>query len=82
MVTDIELDSELMEQWFEEIIETYGETDFTSQLINQYERNNSADPILSLISFLPLIHEWFQEYGLLLMDAADPAVTENRVKFL
>lgn len=73
MVADIELDSVLMEQWFEEIISTYGETDFTARLIAQmkeFVRNSN-----SFVDFFSsLIHQWFKEYGLLLMDAADPGL--------
>lgn len=70
MVTDIELDSVLMEKWFDEIVETYGETDFTSQLIdNMKETLQSSNTFVDFFS--ALIHDWFQEYGLLLMDAAD-----------
>ena len=35
MVTDIELDAERMNQWFEEIVETYGETNYTNQLLDK-----------------------------------------------
>lgn len=80
MVTDIELDSNLMEQWFEDIVGTYGETDFTRQLINQMKEfvqhyNTFVD------FFTALIHQWFKEYGLLLMDAADPELRKIESKF-
>ena len=80
MVTDIELDSKLMEQWFEEIIGTYGETDFTSRLINQMkEIVQHSDTFVDFFS--ALIHEWFKEFGLLLMDAADPELRKIESKF-
>ena len=70
-----------MEQWFEEIVETYGETDFTSQLLANMkdiiERSNTFVDFFS-----SLIHEWFQEYGLLLMDAGDPALRKIESRFL
>lgn len=73
MVTDIEIDSELMEQWFEDIVSTYGETDFTSRLLDQMkEIFQHAHTFVDFFS--ALIHEWFKEFGLLLMDAADPAL--------
>lgn len=80
MVTDIELDSNLMEQWFEDIVGTYGETDFTRQLINQMKEfvqhhNTFVD------FFTALIHQWFKEYGLLLMDAANPELRKIESKF-
>jgi bacillithiol synthase len=80
MVTDIELDSELMKQWFEEIVETYGETDFTSQMINKVkEVLQQSNTFVDFFS--ALIHDWFQEYGLLLMDAADPALRKMESPF-
>lgn len=80
MVTDIELDPNLMEQWFEDIVGTYGETDFTRQLINQMKEfvqhhNTFVD------FFTALIHQWFKEYGLLLMDAANPELRKIESKF-
>ncbi len=80
MVTDIELDSVQMEQWFEEIVETYGETNFTSQLLaNMKDIIEQSNTFVDFFS--ALIHEWFQEYGLLLMDAGDPALRKIESRF-
>lgn len=80
MVADIELDSALMERWFEEIISTYGETDFTARLIDQMrEWIKHSNTFVDFFS--ALIHEWFKEYGLLLMDAADPELRKIESTF-
>ncbi|WP_340373156.1 bacillithiol biosynthesis cysteine-adding enzyme BshC [Peribacillus sp. FSL E2-0218] len=71
MVSDVELETEKAEKWFEEIIETYGETAFTNKLlINMKETIKESKTFVDF--FARLIHEWFHEYGLLLVDAADP----------
>ncbi|MFJ7752038.1 bacillithiol biosynthesis cysteine-adding enzyme BshC [Peribacillus muralis] len=71
MVSDVELETEKAEKWFEEIIETFGETAFTNKLlIKMKETINESKTFVDF--FARLIHEWFHEYGLLLIDAADP----------
>ncbi|MDQ7861310.1 bacillithiol biosynthesis BshC [Peribacillus frigoritolerans] len=59
------------EKWLEEIIETYGETEFTNKLlIDMKETIKRSNTFVDF--FAELIHEWFKEYGLLLVDAGDP----------
>lgn len=71
MVSDVELETEKAEKWFEEIIETYGETAFTNKLlIDMKETIRQSKTFVDF--FARLIHEWFKEYGLLLVDAGDP----------
>ncbi|MCK1992578.1 bacillithiol biosynthesis cysteine-adding enzyme BshC [Peribacillus muralis] len=75
MVSDVELESDKAEKWFEEIIETYGETAFTNKLlINMKETIRESKTFVDF--FARLIHEWFHEYGLLLVDAADPELRQ------
>ena len=76
MVSDVELDTEKAEKWFEEIIETYGETAFTNKLlIDIKETIEQSNTFVDF--FARLIHEWFHEYGLLLVDAGDPKLRRN-----
>ncbi|MEV5038644.1 bacillithiol biosynthesis cysteine-adding enzyme BshC [Bacillus sp. AFS026049] len=71
MVSDVELETEKAEKWLEEIIETYGETEFTNKLlIDMKETIKRSNTFVDF--FAELIHEWFKEYGLLLVDAGDP----------
>ncbi|MFJ7677639.1 bacillithiol biosynthesis cysteine-adding enzyme BshC [Peribacillus sp. NPDC097197] len=80
MITDIEIDEKKMEQWFEEIIETYGETAFTNKLLmDMKETVKQSNTFVDF--FARLIHEWFQEYGLLLVDAGDPALRNLETGF-
>ncbi|CAH0218285.1 Putative cysteine ligase BshC [Peribacillus sp. Bi96] len=70
MVSDVELETEKAGKWFEEIIETYGETAFTNKLLIDMKETISQSKTF-VDFFARLIHEWFQEYGLLLVDAGD-----------
>ncbi|MGE7768071.1 bacillithiol biosynthesis cysteine-adding enzyme BshC [Peribacillus sp. NPDC096540] len=80
MVSDVELDTEKAEKWFEEIIETYGETTFTNKLlIDIKETIEQSNTFVDF--FARLIHEWFHEYGLLLVDAGDPKLREIETGF-
>ncbi|WP_409305323.1 bacillithiol biosynthesis cysteine-adding enzyme BshC [Peribacillus sp. SCS-155] len=71
MVSDLALDPESAVKWIEEIMETYGETDFTQELLDKsksFLRKGGS----FVDFFASLINDWFAEYGLLLLDAADP----------
>jgi bacillithiol biosynthesis cysteine-adding enzyme BshC len=73
MVTDLQLDSETVTKWFDEVLETYGETAFTNKL--REEMNEVMSQSKTFVDFFAaLIHKWFHEYGLLLLDAGDPAL--------
>lgn len=81
MVSDIELDSEIIEKWFEEIVETYGESDFTNELLqNMKAIVNQSKTFVDF--FASLIHAWFKDYGLLLVDAGDPQLRKIESHFL
>ncbi|USK61115.1 bacillithiol biosynthesis cysteine-adding enzyme BshC [Peribacillus asahii] len=80
MVSDIELDAQVMQQWFEEIIETYGETNYTSALLANMKTILCRSKTF-VDFFSALIHEWFHEYGLLLIDAADPQLRQLEAQF-
>lgn len=71
MVTDLELDTEKTMQWIEDVVESYGETDFTKKLLETV-RGIVQESKDFVEFFASLIHEWFQDYGLLLLDAGDP----------
>ncbi|WP_026692131.1 bacillithiol biosynthesis cysteine-adding enzyme BshC [Peribacillus kribbensis] len=70
MVSDIGLDYETAVSWVERIFESYGETDHTNALISGMKEilKNSRNFV---DFFARLMHEWFKEYGLLLIDASD-----------
>jgi bacillithiol synthase len=71
MITDMELNAKTAMSWVEGIIETYGESEFTNQLISRTKTMlEQGDTFVDF--FAALIHEWFHKYGLLLMDAGDP----------
>ncbi|MFJ7747194.1 bacillithiol biosynthesis cysteine-adding enzyme BshC [Peribacillus sp. NPDC097295] len=80
MITDVEIDEIKMDQWFEEIIETYGETGFTNKLRKDMKETIKLSKTF-VDFFARLIHEWFHEYGLLLVDAGDPALRRLETGF-
>ena len=80
MITDVEIDENKMEHWFEEIVETYGETVFTNKLrMDMKETIKQSNTFVDF--FARLIHQWFHEYGLLLVDAGDPAIRKLETGF-
>ncbi|WP_257968081.1 bacillithiol biosynthesis cysteine-adding enzyme BshC [Peribacillus deserti] len=71
MVSDVKLEYAAAMSWVEKIIESYGETNYTNDLLKNVsklveESDNFSD------FFARLMHTWFKESGLLLLDAADP----------
>ena len=80
MVTDAQLDFEKAEKWFEEIMETYGETAYTNKMLSDM-RNTLKQSSTYVDFFCQLIHGWFKDYGLLLVDAGDPELRKIEVGF-
>ncbi|MGG3888923.1 bacillithiol biosynthesis cysteine-adding enzyme BshC [Metabacillus fastidiosus] len=69
-VSDIQIDDRTFVNWTKEIIETYGETDFTNRLLEQIEKCTSrADSFVQV--FEELILEMFQDEGLVLINSGD-----------
>ncbi|MGE8079310.1 bacillithiol biosynthesis cysteine-adding enzyme BshC [Peribacillus loiseleuriae] len=80
MITDIELDIETAQSWVSEIIETYGETDFTNKLLA--DTNEVIKRSTTFVDFFAcLIHNWFHDFGLLMIDAADPELRKLESEF-
>ncbi|MBA9024973.1 bacillithiol biosynthesis cysteine-adding enzyme BshC [Peribacillus huizhouensis] len=80
MISDIELDTETAQSWVREIIESYGETEFTNKLLA--DTNEFIKRSTTFVEFFAcLIHTWFHDYGLLLIDAADPELRKLESEF-
>ncbi|MDQ0217183.1 bacillithiol biosynthesis cysteine-adding enzyme BshC [Peribacillus cavernae] len=73
MITDMKLDADIAMAWIEEIVETYGESEFTNMLLDRTKSHLETGETFADF-FASLIHEWFNQYGLLLLDAGDPAL--------
>ncbi|MGG3926375.1 bacillithiol biosynthesis cysteine-adding enzyme BshC [Metabacillus fastidiosus] len=74
-VSDIQINDRTFVNWTKEIIETYGETDFTNRLLEQIERCTSrADSFVQV--FEELILEMFQDEGLVLINSGDHRLRE------
>jgi bacillithiol synthase len=71
MITDMELDVESAMKWIEEIIETYGETEYTKTVIERSKLLLEQGRTF-VDFFAALMNDWFSDYGLLLLDAGDP----------
>jgi bacillithiol synthase len=85
MVADLPVDKQLCLEWIKEIIETYGETDTTNQLLALFEDSlHEADTFVDF--FASLILRMFAAEGLVVINAADPELRgierEFFVKFL
>ncbi|MDQ0273899.1 bacillithiol biosynthesis cysteine-adding enzyme BshC [Cytobacillus purgationiresistens] len=70
MVSNIELDIEICLKWAEEVIESFGETEFTNELLEfVHEAINRSNTFVDFFSYI--IMQLFKEYGLLLVDSGD-----------
>lgn len=61
-----------MVEYIHSIMKTYPETSFTKQLTTELVMEANHSTTLTLF-FARLMNKWFKHYGLLLIDAADPA---------
>ncbi|RFU63377.1 bacillithiol biosynthesis cysteine-adding enzyme BshC [Peribacillus glennii] len=73
MITDMELDAGTAMSWIEEILESYGESAFTNDILKNVRAILEKGETFAGF-FAALMNEWFHKYGLLLMDAGDPAL--------
>ncbi|WP_449619291.1 bacillithiol biosynthesis cysteine-adding enzyme BshC [Robertmurraya sp. Marseille-Q9965] len=70
MVTDCMLDKELCKTWIEDIVETFGETDFTKELLTFTDKALAqSDNFVDFFAYL--VMEMFKEHGLLLVDSGN-----------
>ncbi|WP_445506115.1 bacillithiol biosynthesis cysteine-adding enzyme BshC [Niallia sp. 03190] len=70
MASDISLDKNVCLEWIEDVVESYGETEFSQQLlIFLKEAIAQSDTFVDLFSYITM--GLFREYGLLLVDSGD-----------
>ncbi|WP_110929323.1 bacillithiol biosynthesis cysteine-adding enzyme BshC [Bacillus massiliglaciei] len=80
MITDTPLEAEKAEKWFEEILESYGETSYSKGLLSDvWEMIRESHTFVDF--FTALIHRWFHKYGLLMLDAGDPELRKLESAF-
>nr|WP_295971535.1 bacillithiol biosynthesis cysteine-adding enzyme BshC [uncultured Bacillus sp.] len=73
MVSEIELNQEQCLEWVEEIVETFGETEHTKTLLSFL--HSAAEKSTSFVDFFAhMVMELFKDYGLLIVDSADPGI--------
>ncbi|PLR84110.1 bacillithiol biosynthesis cysteine-adding enzyme BshC [Bacillus canaveralius] len=70
MVSDIQIDEEICKRWIEEVIESYGETEHTSKLL-QFTGQLLKKNLNFVDFFSAIILELFKEYGLLIVDSGN-----------
>lgn len=71
MVSDITLNKEVCIKWVEEIVESYGETKYTNDLLAIMR--NSVNKSSTFVDFFShIVMELFKSSGLLVIDSADP----------
>ncbi|GKU82372.1 bacillithiol biosynthesis cysteine-adding enzyme BshC [Niallia sp. NCCP-28] len=70
MASDILLDKKICKSWIEEVVESFGETEYSKPLLQLLkEAVDKSDTVVDLFSYLTM--SLFQEYGLLLVDSGD-----------
>ncbi|MBU8915381.1 bacillithiol biosynthesis cysteine-adding enzyme BshC [Bacillus sp. FJAT-29953] len=81
MVTDIPLDQEICREWVRNIIENFGESEHTKQLLDFAERQ--IEKSATFVDFFAyIIMELFKDYGLLLVDSGDKSFRQLQKDFL
>ncbi|PLT34307.1 bacillithiol biosynthesis cysteine-adding enzyme BshC [Bacillus sp. V5-8f] len=80
MITDMELDADTAMSWISEILESYGESEFTNDLLNKMRAILEKEGTFADF-FAALMNEWFCKYGLLLIDAGDPALRKIESRY-
>jgi bacillithiol synthase len=75
MVTDIELNKEVCLSWAENLIENFGETNYTNDLL-QFIRNQIGNSTTFVEFFANIIMELFKNYGLLIVDSGNNGLRE------
>ena len=68
MVSDVGLDKEICMEWVEEIIETFGETDHTNELLS-FMREAVQESETFVDFFAQIVMELFKDEGLLVIDS-------------
>lgn len=70
MISDVPLDRELCKQWVEEIVQSFGETSYTKDLLQFLEE--AIDQSKTVVDFFAFIIMYiFKDSGLLLIDSGD-----------
>ncbi|WP_066368341.1 bacillithiol biosynthesis cysteine-adding enzyme BshC [Neobacillus fumarioli] len=81
MVSDIQIDQDLCLAWVENIIENFGETEYTNQLLTFVtEQINKSTTFVDF--FANIIMELFKDYGLLIVDSGDHAFRKLQKELL
>lgn len=80
MITDMKLDADTAMAWIAGIVETYGESEFTNELLKNTKATlENGETFVDF--FAALIHGWFGKYGLLLLDAGDPFLRKIEARY-
>jgi bacillithiol synthase len=70
MISDIPLDSIIINRWVSDVFAAFGETNYTKTLLDDVKQIARGSKNFSDF-FVKLVHSWFKDYGLLIIDAAD-----------
>jgi bacillithiol synthase len=81
MVTDIKLNKEVCLSWAENLIEDFGETNYTNDLL-QFIRNQIGNSTTFVEFFANIIMELFKDYGLLIVDSGNKGLRELEKDFM
>lgn len=68
--TSLNLDHDKAKKWIETIISSFGETDYTQDLLKKLEEKlSNSDTFVDFFAWL--LHDLFGKYGLILLDSGD-----------
>ncbi|MDR6998008.1 bacillithiol biosynthesis cysteine-adding enzyme BshC [Neobacillus niacini] len=81
MVSDIHLDKDICLAWVKNVIENFGETNHTNQLIAFAEEQVSKSSTF-VDFFANIVMELFKDYGLLIVDSGDRLFRQIQREFL
>ncbi|GER71016.1 putative cysteine ligase BshC [Weizmannia acidilactici] len=80
MISDTKPDRAHLKKWIHKVFETFGETKHTKKVLAQLEKFvDQSESLTDAFAFI--VHDLFHEYGVLLIDSADPRLREIEAPF-
>ncbi|NHM29692.1 bacillithiol biosynthesis cysteine-adding enzyme BshC [Neobacillus terrae] len=80
MVSDITIDEEICLSWAQNLIKNFGETDHTNSILEMLEDSLKQSESFTDF-FATVIMEFYKDYGLLIIDSANPNLREIEKEF-
>lgn len=81
MVSDVSINKEICQTWMENLIENFGETAYTNQLL-AFAEEQAVKSQTFVDFFANIIMELFKDYGLLIVDSGDREFRQLQKEYL